>query len=85
MHVQTLQSVRVVQTFKTDNPYRNGLYQQEEFFCNEAEQTVHIRLDQERGFETERGYDYFIVEWDGYFREVHGSIQEGVKSRSSRA
>ena len=40
---------------------------------NETNQTVHIRLDQERGFETERGYDYLTVRWDGYYSMIHGS------------
>ena len=41
----------------------------------ETGQTVHIRLDQERGFETERDYDYLTVRWDGYYSSISGSIR----------
>ena len=63
-----------IESFATSNPYANNTYIKQTFRCDENE-TVHIRLDQERGFATERGFDILTVEWEGYKRELHGSIE----------
>ena len=72
---QTSKSLISTDSFATSNPYDVSKRINQTFRC-EVNETVHIRLDQERGFETERDYDVLFVEWDGYRGQVHGSIEQ---------
>ena len=67
----------MIESFATSNPYGNRERKKQRFECNSetANQTVHIRLDQERGFETEKGYDNLTVSWDGYYKKIDGTIE----------
>ena len=67
-------SLNVVESFATQNPYRNRENMVQAFTCSGA-QTIHIRLDPERGFETERKYDFFSVIYIGYWRQFSGGIE----------
>ena len=68
-------SLLVTQSFATSNPYLNRERKKQRFECNRqgVNQTIHIRLDQDRGFGTERNYDYLTVAWSGFYSRIHGS------------
>ena len=74
---KTIKSLLVTQSFATNNPYENNQRMRQRFECTRqnADQTVHIRLDQELGFEIERGYDYLTVRWKSYYGRISGPIQ----------
>ena len=86
---KTIKSLLVTQSFATNNNhtcynnynnkscYKNSERIRQRFECTRANttQTVLIRLDQELGFETERGWDYLTVQWEGYYSRISGPIQ----------
>ena len=72
---QTSKSLISTDSFATSNPYKNLLDYEQTFRCDVPE-AVHIRLDQERGFEIEQDFDFLYVEWNGYRGEFTGSIEQ---------
>ena len=66
--------MNVIESFATQNPYQNRENMMQVFKCLGG-QTAHIRLDRERGFETERKYDFFSIIYIGYWRQFSGGIE----------
>ena len=71
-----------IDVFETKNPYNHSMSMSRNFSCPE-EETVHIRLDPDRGFETERGYDFLSIQYPSYFNVFSGPI-EALDSRFTR-
>ena len=58
-----------IEVFATENPYRSNTVMARNFTCPE-EETVHIRLDPDRGFATEKNYDWLTIIYPSYFKGV---------------
>ena len=68
-------SLLVTESFATMQPYKNNATLDQEFKCYDGE-TVQLRLDLDRGFNTEARYDNLHVWFKYYYRKVSGSIDD---------
>ena len=58
-------------------PYERNQKRKERFQCDQnLHETIHLRLDKERGFETQRNHDFLTVSWSGYEACLHGTIED---------
>ena len=68
-----LGSIGLIDVFTTEDPYRSNQNKTSNFHCS-GNETIHIRLDQNRGFKLENGYDFLNVEWESYSKQFTGGI-----------
>ena len=68
-----LGSIGLIDVFTTEDPYRSNQNKTSNFYCS-GNKTIHIRLDENRGFKLENGYDFLNVEWESYSKQFTGGI-----------
>ena len=66
-------SLLVTDSFATMRPYNNNMDMKQQFQCPSGA-TIQLRLDLDRGFDTELSWDYLEVYYNGYYRKLSGSI-----------
>ena len=71
-----------IEVFATKNPYMPNSIMARNFTCPEGE-AVHVRLDPDRGFATEKNYDWLTIIYPSYFNQFSGPI-EALDSRFTR-
>ena len=72
-----------IEVFATENPYMPNSIMARNFTCPEGE-AVHVRLDPDRGFATERSYDFLTIKYPSYVNRFSGPI-EALDSRFTRS
>ena len=73
-----LGSMRVIDDFATENPYKNFENMRRNFTCSGG-QTIHVRLDPDRtqiGFHIERNWDWLYIQYPGYYKQVTGYMTD---------
>ena len=70
-----LGSMTVTDSFATPSPYENNARMYKDFYCS-GNETIHIRLDYSRGFETERSFDKLSVYYAGFQKTFSGDITQ---------
>lgn len=67
-------SMMAIDEFATENPYKDYDRMERTFTCS-GNQTIHIRLDPARGFETEKNWDKLTIQHEGYYKLISGTFQ----------